>query len=113
MSGKKYGMAVEEPGAESGARGHSAAGDVVGVCVDAKSWREGLPVAEDSAGGGGREARQRKRAQVWTAAVSEPVVGASANPVRAEFADRIKGGEKAQGGKRQGRGDPLSPFSRG
>ena len=58
----------EERSAESGARGHSAAGDVGCVCADAESRREGLPVAEDSAFDGGREVGWGKRVYAWTRA---------------------------------------------
>ena len=49
---------AEEPGAESGARGHTVAGDVGCVRADAESRREGPPVAEDSSRGGRRESER-------------------------------------------------------
>ena len=87
--------AAEEPGMESGARGHTVSGDVGGVCMDAVSWRESLPVAEDSSRGGGRESGRGKRVHARTDSVSELVMESLANPVRAEIADRIEGGEKS------------------
>ena len=84
-----------KPGMESGATGHTVAGDVDGGRADAESRREGLPVAEDSAGGGRRESGQRKRVHARTVAVLELVMESSANPTRAEIADWTEGGEKA------------------
>ena len=88
----QFSAVAEDRSAESGAREHSAARYVGGVCMDAESWGEGLPVAEDSAGCGWRRVGWRKRVHARTAAVSEPAWGSSANPMRAEFADRIKVG---------------------
>ena len=97
--------ATEEPRMESGARGHSVAGDVGCVCVDAEHRREGLPVAEDSSGGSRQECERSKRVQDGTAAVSEPVMESSEN----QTDDRIKGGEKVQGGKPvKGEGEPQA-----
>ena len=94
---------------KSGARGHSVDGDVGCVCADAESWGEGLHIAGDSLRGGRRECERGKRVQARTDSVSELVMESSANPMRAEIADRIKGGEKSvRQQARKGRGDPLT-----